>query len=226
MDIIQEVNEELKRENFHQLWNKYGRYVIGCAVGVVLFTALYTAWQNYSHTKNQQEAQQYAAAYDLAEAGDKDAALQAMAKVADSADSGYRALARLNQAGLLIGMGKKEDAVGVYRALAADTKVDPIFRDIGRVYAAMHMVDTAPRPEIDALLAPVNNDTNPWRHSAREILAIAAYQDKDLTTARDLLGKLSTDATAPQKMRDRATKMLDVLSEDAPATTKESAGNS
>ena len=38
-DIFREIDEELRRDNFAKLWERYGQYLIGLAVLIVLITA-------------------------------------------------------------------------------------------------------------------------------------------------------------------------------------------
>ena len=38
-DIFREIDEELRRDSLAQLWKKYGHYVIGLAVLIVIATA-------------------------------------------------------------------------------------------------------------------------------------------------------------------------------------------
>ena len=40
-DLFREVEEDLRREQFSKLWEKYGAWVIGLAVGIVVLTAAF-----------------------------------------------------------------------------------------------------------------------------------------------------------------------------------------
>ena len=44
-DIIREVDEELRREDWEKVSEKYGKFVIAGAVGIVLATAAVVGWQ-------------------------------------------------------------------------------------------------------------------------------------------------------------------------------------
>ncbi len=43
-DIFREVDEDLRREQFKRLWDRFGTYVIGLAVLIVVVTAGYRGW--------------------------------------------------------------------------------------------------------------------------------------------------------------------------------------
>ena len=53
-DIFQEVEEDVRRERYEQIWKKYGNYIIAAAAVVVLAVAGYQAWQRYDLSQRQQ----------------------------------------------------------------------------------------------------------------------------------------------------------------------------
>ena len=53
-DIFQEVSEDMRREKAQKLWAKYGNYVLGGALAVVIGVSGYVAYQHY--LKQQAEA--------------------------------------------------------------------------------------------------------------------------------------------------------------------------
>ena len=43
-DIFREVDEDIRHERFKRLWDRFGPWVIGVAVLIVLITAGYRGW--------------------------------------------------------------------------------------------------------------------------------------------------------------------------------------
>ena len=99
-DIFREIDEELRRDNIAKLWERYGAYLIGFAVVVVLITAGIVGWREYRSRQLQAEGTRYAAAVDLARKGEDDKAVQAFATVARDASGGHSLLARFEEAAL------------------------------------------------------------------------------------------------------------------------------
>ncbi len=64
-----------------------------------------------------------------------------------------------------------------------------------------------------ARLQPLAADSQPFRSSARELLALIALGEGDTAAARDLYTKISDDREAPAGLRQRATQMLAALKE-------------
>ena len=44
-DIFREVDEEMKREAFARLWDKYGYLVLGAALAIIVSVAGYKYWK-------------------------------------------------------------------------------------------------------------------------------------------------------------------------------------
>src|SRR5262245_27658910 len=68
-DIFQEVEEDVRRERYEQLWKKYGNYVIAAAAVLVLAVGGYQAWVAYDNSQRQQVSDKYQEAQGLAAAG-------------------------------------------------------------------------------------------------------------------------------------------------------------
>lgn len=209
--LIREVDEELRQDQAAQLWKKYGNVVIGGAVALVLAVAGWQGWNAWQANQRQDSSARYAAALDQAGAGKAQEASEDLAALAADGTAGYRVLARLQQAGLALKGGDRERAVTLYEAVAADGGVDGAYRDLARLKAAYLKLDGGDPAAIEAAAQPLAAESNPWRHSARELLALAALKRGDRARAADLFGKLAADSAAPQGLRSRAAEMLDSL---------------
>lgn len=206
-DIFQEVDEEVRREQLKKLWDRYGLLVIVLAVLVVAGVG---AWRFYQYWENQKAAAagaQFEQAVALADQGKASEAEAAFAKIAAEAPSGYRVLARLRAAAGLAGTDEKA-AVGAYDQIAADASVDQSLRDVAALRAAMLLVDSAPLVELEKRLDPLAEPGKPFRHTAREMLALSAWRNGDATATKRYLDMINNDAETPPGTRSRT----DVLS--------------
>jgi hypothetical protein len=79
------------------------------------------------------------------------------------------------------------------------------------VLGALHEIDTVDREALVQRVAPLAADDNPWRYSAREILAVLARRGGDMGKARELYSGLANDVAAPSGIRSRAQEMLAIL---------------
>jgi hypothetical protein len=201
-DIFHEVDEEVRREQLKKLWERYGSYAIAAAVAVVLAVA---AWRGYEWWLAKQSAQfgdAFMAATKLSEEGKHTEAESAFARVAAEGTSDYRMLARLSEAGDLATTDRKA-AVAAYDAIAADRSFTQPLRDLAAVRSALLLVDTAPLSELNARLEPLTGPDGTFRHTARELLALAAWRNGDMSAARRWVDMIVADPETPESLRSR-----------------------
>ena len=210
-DIFREVDEDVRAQEYMRLWKTYGVYVIAGLVAIVVGTAGSVAWRNYQTSKLRAEGDQYAAAVAEIQAGKYDEAAKALGKIGDEASKGYGVVARLQQADALLQAGKTDDAIKVYDAVAADSSYDKVFRDLAALSSIMQQMDTADPEKLLSRLDSINNEANPWRYSAQELLAALALRTNDTATAQNLFKALADDPAAPSAIRTRAREMLSAM---------------
>ncbi len=210
-DIFTEVDEEVRKDKFLELWKKYGVFAVIAAILIVGGTAGTVGWREYKARQAQEQGAVFLSILDQIAAGKYDEADKALAAFLPNASSGYKGPALMRVAQIRLAQGKRMQALETLRALAADEDADKPFRDMANYYIAMLDMDTGDSAALRARLDGLNGETSPWRHIAREMLAVLAIRDGDKAAARDLLKKLSEDATAPAPVKARAAELLDSL---------------
>ena len=213
-DIFHEVDEEVRRERLKKLWERHGNYLVAACVLVVIGVG---AWRGYEWWQAKQAAQSGAAfeqAVTLAEAGKHQEAVAAFAKLATDATAGYRVLARLREAAELAPTDSKA-AVAAYDAIAADNRAGQVIQDLAALRASFLLVDTAPYAEIVKRLEPLTAADRPFRHSAREILALSAWKAGDISTARRWTDMMMGDPLTPPGQRSRAEMLSELIAASA-----------
>ena len=211
--LFREIDEELRQEHYAKLWKKYGTYIIGAALALVVGVAGFQGWRNYDVSTRTAEGMRFAEAQRLMRGDQNEAAARAFASLVADANAGYALLARFQDATLLAGQGDQAGAIIAYRELAGDTGIDALYRDLALVLGALHEIDTADRAALSQRIAPLTSDDNPWRYSAREIIAVLARRDGDAGKARELYSGIANDVAAPSGIRARAQEMLAILGE-------------
>ncbi|WP_027285475.1 tetratricopeptide repeat protein [Rubritepida flocculans] len=212
-DLMDEVEEDLRAERAKRLAQRFGGLALA---GALLLLAGVGGWQGWRWWEGRQaaaaaEAFLSAAQSAAAEGADLSAAAERFAAIAREAPSGYRTLARLRAAALLAETGQTEAALAAWEALAADSGVEALYRDLATLLWGLHALDSGDPARIAARLAPLAAPGAPWRASAREVLALAALKRDDAAEARRQFDALLADAATPQGVRERATRLLQGL---------------
>jgi hypothetical protein len=208
-DIFHEVEEEVRRERFEKLWKKYGDYAIAALAVVAIGIAGYKFWQRYEVQQHMNASHAFNAAQQALGAGNGTAAAASLADLAKNAPGGYATMARLAEADALYASDKRGEAISLYRAIAA--KDDSPVANVARIRAAWATVGSAPKAELETLLAPLTNPTSAWRFVAREILAYCDYHAGALQLAQGEYEALAAETGASQGLRARARAMATFL---------------
>lgn len=206
-DIFQEVDEEVRREQLKKLWDRYGIYAI---IAAVLVIAAVAAWRGYGWWEARRAAETgaaFEAAIALAEAGKHQEAEAAFGKIVVEGTSGYRRLARLREAAELAKIDAKA-AIAAYDAIAADQAAGPVIQDLAAVRAAALLIDQGSFEEAQRRLEqPAGNDRT-FRHTARELLVLAAWRAGDAAAAKRWFDVIASDAQTPPATRSRVEMLM------------------
>lgn len=213
-EIFDEVQEEVRREQLKKLWERYATLIVAVAFLIVGGVGGWRAYVYWEGKKAQEAGAQFLAAATLAEQQKGAEAEAAFLKIANEAPQGYRMLARFRAAAELA-TRDVPGAVKLYDEIAADRNVGQAEQDLAAVRAASLLVDTAPYADIKARLEPLTGPKRTYRHSARELLAVSAWRNKDMTAARQWIDTINTDVQSPQTLRSRMEALQALLPQAA-----------
>ena len=207
-DIFREVDEDLRHERYLKLWRRWRYWLLGVGVLALGGAVAYVMLADAQESARKAEGQQFAAAMAEIQAGRGSDAAARLAMLAADAETGYAALARLGEADARARRGDITGAIQVYDLLADDSRIDPLYRDLGALLAAQRSVDRAPVSEVNQRLAPLLAGNSPWRPLAAELSAIAEMRAGNVEASRALFAELVSDPAAPLGQRQRAAELL------------------
>jgi hypothetical protein len=210
-DIFHEVEEDLRRDQAAALWKKYGNYVIGAALLLILAVAAHWGWTKYTANQQMQASADFLSAASNSDLKQREAALSAIA-----AEGGtYGVLARFRLAETAIEGGDKAKARGILGEIAKDGNADKALRELASIQAALLELEVG-KPEAAAdLVKDMTDEGDAYRLSALEITGLAAMAAGDNAKARttfETLKKTAEAEAAPGSgFAQRAEQMLDRL---------------
>jgi hypothetical protein len=211
-DIFSEVDEDVRREELAKLWKRYGNLIIAAVCLVIAGVGGWRANEYWQDRKASEAGAAFDEAAALAEEGKHSDAATAFAKVAAEGTPGYRALAQLRQAGEIAGRDAKE-GIAAYDRLAGELTGQPVFSDLAAIRAAVLLVDTAKFDEIRRRLDPLAGPKAPFRHTARELLALSAWRNGDVAASREWMQAAADDPESPPGVRQRMEVLAALLPE-------------
>lgn len=218
--LFSEIDEELRREKAAAFWKRYG-YMIAAAALFIL--ALFGGWRSYQSWQRSQAAtrgDQFFALVQKSENENSVALISDYDALAKTGSRGAAALARLRMAAEAEELGNRDQALSYYDALSREGALGPSMRDIAKLRAGFLELQNGKLESVKSRVENLATEENSVRHTARELLGLAAYQAKDVTTAKKWFELLVTDAEAPAAARDRGQTMLALLAADGTTPTQ------
>jgi hypothetical protein len=204
-DLFREVEEDLRREHFNKLWQKYGVYLIGLALAIVLLAGGIAGWRAWTQSARVEASARFEELVAEAEKAETpEAAAAAFAEFASDTTNGYEVLARLHQADRHLAAGEADQARAAFEAVANDGAAPDILRGMATVKAGLMLVDTLSHDDMKARMASVMRDGSPWRPHALELLALSAMREGAWSDANANAAAIIANPLSPAGLRDRA----------------------
>jgi hypothetical protein len=207
--FIREVNEELRSDQLRFVWRRFGRIFVGIAVLIVFATAAFSAYRYWAGNQAGSTGDKFIAALTLADQNKSDDALAALSAIEKDGHGSYPLLAKMRAATLQAQKGDVTGAVAAFTEISKQSGVPSVIRDAARVRAAFLLVDTGTYDQISAQVEELAVPANGFRHSAREVLGLAAFKAGDFVKARQWYQAIVDDQQSPRNVANRAQMMLD-----------------
>lgn len=197
-DLLQEIMDDVRADRASDLWRKYGKWVIGTALSIVVVTAVSV----YSNHRQREEFMQQTALYlqasDSLAKGEAEQTLQMLEKIAVPSRSGYEGVVLLKKFQAQSALGKKEDA---QKTLLELSKHGDVYGDIGKIM------------QVDGVVG--GDKTTALLFTRSEWAAWEAFRKGDIAKASAQFSTLAKMPDVPATMHDRALMMAVYLQNKA-----------
>ena len=202
-DIFDEVNEELKRDNMTEFWNKYKYAVYGVAGLLVVGIGSHSGYKEYKTGIQKENSQLFdASTTELASHNIAD-----LKKIVFEGDTGYATISAFKLAQFHIQKGNYKDAADVLKPIT-ELNNEPYSELAIILYALYSTENTA---QTLAMVKPLSEPGKQWRHQALIVTAELALRSGDETIAKTALETLTNDATTPMATLTLARQIQSTL---------------
>jgi hypothetical protein len=213
--LLREVDEAVRQEEMLGIVRNYG---VPIAAAVVLGLAAlggYLYWQHYQRQQAGELAERYTVAMDRLDAGAAEDARKELAGLAGDTSGAAKASAQLSQAAILLGQGKKPEAIKGFAAVAADAALPKPYRDLALVREIATGFDALPPQQVIDRLKPLAVPGNPWFGSAGELVGLAYLKQDKPQLAGAMFAAIAKDKGVPKLVASRARQLAGQLGVDA-----------
>ncbi len=212
--FLREVDDALREDDTLQLFRRYG-VIVGAVIVLVLAVLVgWMLWTNHVAQVSGAKGEKFAIALDQVEAGRYDPAKAGLNDLVANGGPGYAGSAKLVEGGIALDQKKPQDAVKIFAAIAADTKVPQPYRDLASIREMAIRFDQVPPQTVIDRLKPLAVPGNPWFGSAGELVGVAEIKAGKKAEAGALFAQMSKDMGVPESLRRRSSQLATELGVD------------
>lgn len=212
--FYREVDEELRREQLSQGWQRWGKFIIGGFLLLLAAIAGFLYWQQHQEEQRGVQGERYTKVLDETQAKGA-ATVPELEAIAAEGEPGYRASALLAKADIAAQTGDLPGAAAAFKAIADDAKLPQPYRDLALVRQTAAEFDRIPPQQIIDRLRPLAMAGNPWFGSAGEMTALAYLKLNQPKRAAPIFAAMAREEALPPSIRSRAVQMAGALGVDA-----------
>lgn len=202
-----EVNEELRRQQLKSIWDRFGVYIIGFAVLIILSVGGNEIINHLNNRVSQRESNAFDNALNLIEKGNDSAGLDQLIELTKG-KTGYKGLALFRLSSESLTNGNYQEAVDYLKKASLDKTLTNNLRVFAKIKAGLILVDNGSFSEVDVLLKEVIESGGPFSFHAKEILALALIKNGRDLEAQEIFQEIANDASAPPVLARRAEIFL------------------
>lgn len=199
-----EVDEELQQEKLHELWKKYRFVVFGFVLAVLFGTIGSEVYHSWKLKTEQAESERYENAIVMAHQGDTEKANADLQQLGQDGKTGYRYLAELERASLLLSEKKTKEALAILKKLADSADTPKPLKDAVILAYVGNQLDYGNTAELQQYLAPLVADTGSAYYGAAVELSALLHilsGENDLAIQKLQVAAASPKVAEPVKMR-------------------------
>ena len=202
-----EVNEELRRQQLKSIWDRFGVYIIGFAVLIILSVGGNEIINHLNNRVSQRESIAFDNALNLIEAGNDSDGLNQLIKLTEG-KTGYKGLAFFRLSSESFANGNYQEALDYLKKASLDKTLTKNLQVFAKIKAGLILVDHGNLSEVDILLKGVMENGGPFSFHAKEILALALIKNGRDLEAQEIFEEIVNDASAPPVLARRAEIFL------------------
>lgn len=196
-ELFDEIKEDIEKQRLDEIWKRYGIWLVGGAVGIIVLTAIVVLIQNHHISTQKSNGNAFYTTINTLTKHPED--VDALTHIQDiiASDSAYAPFARLHYGSYLAKEQKHEAVIDVLQEGGHSATTHPFMRDYLRILGFAHSIaDNTLDEDAYEQLTFMAQPTKPLRALALEILFLDAVKQQKWDVARDYAQDIEDDTTS------------------------------
>ena len=201
-DIFDEVSEDLRKDQYKQIWSKYKKFIISFISFVVLSIIAFKYIEYYQEKKKTEIAILYFDGLQAIKNKKYDEAEVIFKKIIKDADFGYIALSYFKLANIYFNKKNFPSMEKYYDKIISMDKINKVYKD----YALILKVTNSPNIKNDdkiKSLKPFLSSPSEFQPIASELEILYLIENKKFKTAKDKLDNLLKQKNISNNQKNR-----------------------
>lgn len=212
-DLIDEVREDIKTEQYNKIIRKI-IYIFSASAFIALLTAGIYSWQENAANKMQRELSfVFNKSLLSAENNELDDSIAYLNKIIEHPQQEYAALAYLNKAEILRKQNKNDEAIKTLSQLLEHKHLNVAFRDLAElIILSIKFNDPEySMSENNQAFSNLSKDEKPWKLLALQLKAIYQIKQHDLEGAKESLNIILNSDQANKSIKETSISILSFI---------------
>ena len=208
--MFNEVDEDIRKERYQNLWSKYGKYVIGFLVLVVIIFSSIQYIQLKNISDNKKILDIYFAALEGIEKNQIDLASQDLEIIYNKKNKTLAAISGIKLAQVHLDNDQKDKAIFLLKNIYNNISLEPIYRELALYKYMIINFENIEVDNIENMVRSIKASKNVFNSYFQEIIGIKYLTLGSNKKANSIFTNLSLDKDTPFDLRMRLDKLIQI----------------
>ena len=212
VNIFNEVDEDIRKERYQSLWNKYGKYVISLIVLIIVIFSISQYSKQKNIIDNKKLLDIYYSAAEKIEINQYELANKSLVKVYNEKNKTLSALSGFKLAEILIQDNQKEKALLFLEEMYNNKSLEQIYRELALYKYIIINFENIQIKEIEDIANSITTNKIILGPYFQEIFGIKLLTLGNIERANSIFTELSVNENTPFDLKVRLEKLIQIAS--------------
>jgi len=211
-NIFNEVDEDIRKERYQSLWNKYGKYVISLIVLIIVTFSISQYSKQKNIIDNKKLLDIYYSAAEKIEINQYELANKSLVKVYNEKNKTLSALSGFKLAEILIQDNQKEKALLFLEEMYNNKSLEQIYRELALYKYIIINFENIQIKEVEDIVNSITTNKIILEPYFQEIFGIRLLTLGNIERANSIFTELSVNENTPFDLKVRLEKLIQIAS--------------
>ena len=211
-NIFNEVDEDIRKERYQNLWSNYGKYIIAFLMLIVIAFSLTQYFQAKNISDNKAILDMYFSAAEGIEKNQLDFANNELEIVYNQKNKMLAALSGFKMSETYLNNNQKEEAILLLEKIVANRSLESIYRELALYKYIMINFENIDISSIEKKIVSIGVNKNTLNPYFQEIIGIKYLTAGNIEKANSVFTDLLLNEDTPFDLKMRLDKLIQIAS--------------